>query len=351
MKFLNKVLNRKVGASPGEIMYVGDLDPIDTRASFIKYNKDSFEAVEINSLNNVEEMVSAEGVNWIHITGLGDDGFVRSVSSKFGIHNLSLEDAFNTHHMAKYEELEDYLMFVGKGYIENEEDHFTHLAVFLKGNLLITLQDTDLELVYAKIERIKQGKGKARRKNADYLFFIIIDTYIDTLFTFCEKTRSELLDLEEKMIYIRSNNYIENILQINKKLSQFRKIIYPLHDAVKALVDSDTDLIESVNQKYLVDLKDHVNELIEHYNTFNDFTRNLISLNDNNLNTDTNRVMKVLTLIATIFIPLTFIAGIYGMNFKYMPELDWEFGYPIIMSFMGLIGAGLFIYMKKKNWL
>ncbi|MBU1099432.1 MAG: magnesium/cobalt transporter CorA [Bacteroidetes bacterium] len=352
MNFLNRVLNSKVGASPGEIIYVGHETPEQTEIKLIQYDKEDFLVEKIENLENVKSLLSDSKVNWFHITGLQDIELIKQIVFHFDFHALSLEDAFNTRHLPKYEEVEDYLTFIAKGYLSRSENEIitNHVCLFFKNNILITIQDKNLPLIDTKIKRIESGKGKSRSKKADYLFFVILDAFVDTFYSSFDGIRESLLEIEDHPLFNPHVNHMEALLNINKELSQLRKILFPLKSAVRELVDSETELIHNTHQKYLNDLKDHVEELVEHNNSFNEYAKNLILLNDNNLNTNTNRVMKVLTIIATIFIPLTFIAGIYGMNFKYMPELEAEFGYPLILGVMAFVGFGLVGLMKWKKW-
>lgn len=352
MSILKRTLNFKVGATPGDITYVGHEEVAETVIKLVQYNKTEFFVHTISSLAQVEKLCKEEFVNWIHITGLSNNELIKQIAFHFNIHSLSLEDAFNTRHSPKYEEVEDYLTFIAKGFLSRigTEVVTNQISFFLRDNYVLSIQDKNLELIDTKIKRIEAGKGKSRGKKADYLFFVILDSFIDTFYSAFEGIREALLSIEDKLLFDSNTNHLEELLSISKELSQLRKILFPLKNAVKSLVDSETEVIEETNQKYLVDLKDHVDELVEHNNSFNDYVKNLILLNDNNLNNNTNRVMKVLTIIATIFIPLTFLAGIYGMNFKYMPELESEMGYPILLSVMAFVGIGLLVWMKRKKW-
>lgn len=353
MNLLNKVLNKKVGAVHGEVIYVGEGEAEKTKVQLIQYDRDSFYAYDISDMQSLTELINDDAVSWIHITGLADVEFIKSIAQYFNIHSLSLEDAFNTEHIPKYEEYENYSMLITKGYISsiNNEIQTNHICLFLKKDVLITIQNSNLELIDSKIQKIEQAKANARNKKNDYLFFVIMDSFIDSFYTSFDNIREELLELEDSLLYHREKNYINEILISNKKLAYLRKILFPLKTAVLDLLNSEKAEVYESNEKYLNDLKDHINDLIEHYNSFSEITKSLFVLNDNNINTNTNKVMKRLTITATIFIPLTFIAGIYGMNFRYMPELDWYYGYPFALGSMILIALGLILFMKFKKWL
>ncbi|MCB0744664.1 MAG: magnesium/cobalt transporter CorA, partial [Ignavibacteriae bacterium] len=244
---------------------------------------------------------------------------------------------------------EDYLAMIVKSFDEQNEIP-NHNCIILKENLLISIIENENNLLPAKVERIKNVKARKKKKKADYLFFTLLDTFIDSYYRYFESIREELFDLENTILYQRSENHIDLIYKLNHKLTAIRKNLFPLKTAIAELIKSDTKLIDKKNYSFFNDCKDHVNELIEYYNSFTDMLQSLVNLNENNIVNNTNKVMKILTIIATIFIPLTFVAGIYGMNFKNMPELEWEYGYQFAIGLMIFIGMVILGFMKKKNW-
>jgi magnesium transporter len=183
------------------------------------------------------------------------------------------------------------------------------------------------------------------------LFFVLLDTFIDSYYYYFEHLREQIGELDTEILRDTNENHIQKIYDLKNELTSIRKNLFPLKTSIQELLTDDSDLIEEDNFKYFNDCKDHINELIEYYNSFGEMINNLVTLNENNLNNNTNKVMKLLTIIATIFIPLTFIAGIYGMNFQFMPELEWRYGYFIALSLMVLTGVVILLIMKRKKWI
>ncbi|MGD8780156.1 MAG: magnesium/cobalt transporter CorA [Ignavibacteria bacterium] len=351
MDFLKRKLNKKVGAPPGEIVYSGEGNPQPTKIVQRIYNKEKFTVKEILNKNNIRP-VDSKYVNWVDIQGFENIELIKDISSVLNLHHMLLEDIMNTNHIPKYEEDIDKHVFIVKAFLTSPEGKIisNHICVFLNQNNVLLFHEKENDFLDTKIDRISKNIGKARSKKADYLFYVLLDAFIDSYYLFFDNIRSELESLEEDLLKRISENLIDEIHSVKKELSSLRNYLFPLRDAINQLTKFESKFIDKNNEIYFKDLKDHVNELIQNYNTFNEFINSLVVLNDTNLNNISNNVMKVLTIIATIFIPLTFIAGLYGMNFKYMPELEWSFGYPVALGVMAVIGVAMFIYMKRKKW-
>lgn len=351
MNVFNKKLNHKVGRPPGEIIYYGEEDVIKTKIRIIQYNNNEFDEIIIIKDKQLDKIDLSNKVTWIDIEGFSDIELITSICKKFDVHDLLVEDALHIDHIPKYEESENYLVFSIKNFSKEENNiKDSQVTLLMKNNLVISLQERQSNILIPKIERIKNAKGRARRKGADYLFFVLIDSFIDSYYTYFENLREEINYLDESILTKTNKNYIEDIYNFKNKLTSIRKNLFPLKTAINELLKDESELIIITNVKYFNDCKDHVSELIEFYNSFTEMVNNLISLNENNLAHNTNRVMKVLTIIATIFIPLTFIAGIYGMNFVNMPELQWENGYYFALTIMLFIGLFIFGILKWKKW-
>lgn len=352
MKVLSKKLNRKVGRPAGDLSYFGEERRRSTRIRIIQYNNDHFEEEVITDLSHVDKLISAEKNIWIDIEGFEDAETIKKIAKIFNIHDLVVEDTFNTDHIPKYEEGEDYLLFVLKSFSEIDTIITSNqVTILLKQNLVISFQEEPNSILLPKIERIRNSKGRSRSKKADYLFFTLLDSFIDSYYTYFESIREETNRLDEKILLETTTNHIEKIYNLKNKLTDIRKNLFPLKSAINELIADESELIEEDNFRYFNDCKDHINELTEYYNSFGEIINNLITLNENNLNSSTNKIMKLLTIISTIFIPLTFIAGLYGMNFKVMPELEWEYGYFFAIFLMVLVALIIIGIMKHKKWL
>lgn len=352
MKVFSRKLNRKVGRPAGDLSYFGEDTRRSTKIRMIQYNNDEYEESTIDEISKIENLDLSEKYTWIDIEGFEDAEKIKEIARIFDIHDLVVEDTFNTDHMPKYEEGEDYLLFVLKSFSEIDTIISSNqVTILLKQNLVISFQEEPNSIILPKIERIKNSKGRSRSKKADYLFFVLLDAFIDSYYTYFESIREETNRLDEKILLETSTNHIEKIYDLKNKLTDIRKNLFPLKSAINELLADESELIEEDNFRYFNDCKDHINELTEFYNSFGEIINNLIILNENNLNSSTNKIMKLLTIISTIFIPLTFIAGLYGMNFNNMPELNWEYGYFFALSLMAGIGLIIVSIMKHKKWL
>ena len=351
MDFLKIKLSKKVGAPPGEIVYTGQEKAQPTDIIQRLYNKEEFIAKDILNESDIQT-VDKKYINLIDIQGFENIELIKNVASGLNLHNMLLEDIMNTHHIPKYEEDVDKHIFIIKSFLSKPGGEIinNHICLFLNANNVLLFQQKKNDFLNVKINRISKSIGKARSKKADYLFYVLLDAFIDSYYLFFDRIRNKLDNLEEDLLKRTSVNLIDEIHAVKKELSSLRTYLFPLRDAINQLTKFESNFIEKSNQIYFKDLKDHVNELIHNYNTFNEFINSLVVLNDTNLNNSSNNVMKVLTIIATIFIPLTFIAGVYGMNFKYMPELEWNYGYHFVLGAMAVVGVAMFVFMKRKKW-
>jgi magnesium transporter len=352
MKIFTKKINSKVGLPAGDLTYLGERKRRDTRIRIINYNETDYKEDIVTEINDQNKIVKADKNTWIDIEGFGDIEKIKQIGNLFDIHELIIEDTFNTDHIPKYEENDDYLLFILKSFSEKggaiKESQVTLL---LKNNLVVSFQEEPNSIITPKIERIRNATGRSRRKKGDYLFFVLLDAFIDSYYSYFENLREETNNLDSKILIDQSKNHIQEIYALKNKLTSIRKNLFPLKTAINELLSNELELINSDNIKYFNDCKDHVNELIEYYYSFEAAINNLISFNESNLANNTNKIMKVLTIIATLFIPLTFIAGIYGMNFENMPELKLEFGYYYSLILMLIISLTILGFMKWKKWL
>jgi magnesium transporter len=348
MKYFTRCLTNKVGLPPGVIVYTGTEEQ-STGIELFKYDEHTFERTEINSLSEIK--FEEKKVNWLNISGFGNQELIKEIIAEIGIHNIFAEDIFNMDHLPKYEEHGDSILFILKSYIYSENRlKKNHCSLYLYKNVIISFQEIPNTFLDKKVERISAKKGRARYKNADYMFFVLIDAFIDSYYSMFEEVREEISRLEETLLTTKKKNCINEIYELNKKLNYLRKEIIPLRDALRVLLNDEPSIIDETNYIYFRDCVDHINELIQFHESFGGLVKGLIDLNENNINSNTNEVMKVLTIIASIFIPLSFIAGLYGMNFEYIPELKFEYGYFAALGMMGFIASGLLVFMKIKKW-
>jgi len=346
--YFKRKLNGKVGLPPGSTIYSGE-EKQNTIIHLYKYDEKTFDEKQVETIADIK--FDSNLVNWIHISGFENHELILEIISLLDIHSLMAEDIFNMEHIPKFEEYDNSSLIILKNYFYKDNSiKANHCSIYLESNIVISFQEYPNEILDKKIERLRLAKGKTRSKKADYLFFVIIDSFVDTYFIFFEDVREKISGLEDKLLTNKKENCINEIYELNSMLNYVRKSIFPLKDALYYINEEGIDIIAKENLIFFRDIEDHMREIIQHYESFGGLIRGLIDLNENNVNSNTNETMKVLTIIASIFIPLTFIAGIYGMNFDYIPELREPNGYFFALGVMSVIALGLIIFMKYKKW-
>ena len=353
LKQIRKKLSSKIGLPPGSLDYIGNSDQLETTIKFRAYNQDNFIEEIISDPSTINNYIKGEYVNWVEVTGLRNTDQIGELGNLFSIHPMLLEDVLNTEHLPKYEEEENYSTLILNAFTSDGQDNFkkNHICLVLTGSTIIQFQDAENDILKNKIERIKQSKGRARKLKADYLFYVLIDAFIDTYYLFFTNINDKISHLEERLLSSASDNLMEEIHSLKLELNNIRKNLFPLRETITDLIKGEPEYIASKNLVFFNDLRDHLNQLVEFYLLYNENIKALVDLNNSNQNNNLNSVMKTLTIIATIFIPLTFIAGIYGMNFEFMPELGWRWAYFAVWGIMVAVTVGMLIFFRKKKWL
>jgi len=272
----------------------------------------------------------------------------------FNIHPLILEDIANTEQRPKMEDFDDYLFLILKMICFEEKDKrikVEQVGLILGPNFVISFQEEKGNVFDPVKQRIISGKGRIRTRGADYLAYALIDVIVDGYFLIIERIGDQIEDLEEDLLDGQRPETMQDIHSLKREMLQFRKSVWPLQEIIRRLERGESDMFNESTEIYLKDVHDHTIHVIDTIEIFNDMLSGLLDLYISSISNKINQIMKVLTIIATIFIPLTFIAGVYGMNFKYMPELGWRYGYPMVLLVMFIIGVGIMIYARKKGWL
>jgi magnesium transporter len=290
-------------------------------------------------------------VNWINLDGLSDTNIINKIGDNFSLHSLLLEDISNEH-QPKVEEYDDYLFFTLKMLYkigENEID-YEQISFVLGRNYLLSFQQKEGDFFGPFRDRIRLDQGRVRKKKADYLLYRLIDIIVDNYYVVLDAIGQQIEHIEEEIYKGHTGQEFKKIQRLKKELIFLRKALYPLRDAMSKLIKDESGFIESSNSRFFNDIYNHVAHLIDSLDTYKDLTSGLMDIYINTLNTRMNEVMKVLTVISTIFIPLTFIVGVYGMNFDFMPELRWQWSYPIVWLVMILVTVGMIFYFRYKKW-
>lgn len=340
----------KSGVGPEVLMHVGDKKESPVRVRLIDYDQTGVQEIEINEIKNCAPFVNTDTVSWLDIDGIHDASIIESVGKEFGIHMLVLEDIMNSTSRPKIEIFDDYV-FITLKMLEVDKRtgllNIEQLSLIVAPKYLLMFQERPGDSFTTIRERIKTAKGKVRNKNAYYLAYMILDTVIDNYIIVSEQFAKHLERIESMVVRKPNERTMQNLLSVRKELLDFKRNIDPLKEAINTMIrELDDDMA-----KYYRDLYDHIIFESENLAMYRETIVNLLDLYHSNLSMKMNQVMKVLTIITTIFVPLTFIVGVYGMNFDNMPELRTKNGYFVVMSFMFLLVCGMLVYFRKKRWL
>lgn len=267
------------------------------------------------------------------------------------IHPLTLEDVLNTYIRPKFEEFDDYLFVSLKYIFFKDKVESEQISIIVKKNIVITINESGSPLFENIKNRIKESHSKIRTLGSDYLMYMIIDTIVDSYYSAFESIGDKIEELEDLIIVKTDSDVMESIYSLKRQMIFLRKITWPMRDLISSIRRSNSSIINETTLIYLNDVSDHVSQIIDTVETYRDMISGMREIYLSSLSNRMNEVMKVLTIIATIFIPLTFIAGIYGMNFSYMPELGWIYGYPVTIIIMIAISVVMICYFRRKKWL
>ncbi|HMQ00618.1 MAG TPA: magnesium/cobalt transporter CorA [Cyclobacteriaceae bacterium] len=318
------------------------------------YNESEYRYHTENSIDALMKYFDPNKINWINIDGIHDTSVINIISNHFNMHTLLIDDILQTKEQAKAEEYDDHLFFrLQMLYkIDGSKIDYEQMSFVLGKNFLITFQEKEGDLFDSLRERIKLDLGKVRKQKADYLFYRMLDIVVDNYYVILSSIGERIENLEDT-IYEQGpeNEVFVEIQQLKKEVIYLRKAVFPLREAVNKVVKDEYGFIENENTRYFHDVYEHVIHLIDSLDTYKDLGSGLLDTYVNMQNSRMNEVMKVLTIIATIFIPLTFIAGVYGMNFDYMPELALKWAYPAVWLVMCLVVLVMLAYFKRKKWL
>ena len=357
MKKIRKISEkraRKAGQPPGVLKYLEEEPQEEIKISYIDYDKDSYQEEEITEISELKKLKESETVSWLNIIGLSDVEKIEKLCNVFNIHPLVQEDIIHVHQRPKMEEHKDSLYIVLKmlNYNESEEDiEVEQVSIVVGDNYVITFQERAGDVFDPIRKRLKNEKGRIRTMQADYLAYTLIDVIVDNYFIILEKIGDKIEIIEEELVNQPSDDTLQKIYKYKNEMIFLRKSVWPLREVINGLEKSDTKFINSSVKLYLRDVYDHTIQVIETVETIRDMLGGMLDIYLSSISNKMNEVMKVLTIIATIFIPLTFIAGIYGMNFEYIPELTWQNGYFVVLIVMAVIAAYMVYYFKKKKWL
>jgi len=346
--------SKPAGLPPGTLIYVGERKVETVRITYIDYDEQNFAEKQVSNIEDCFAFKTTPTVTWINIDGLHDVQIIEKLGRQFELHPLVLEDILHTGQRPKLEDFEKYIfiVFTMLSYNgDNQTVETEQVSIVLGPNFVISFQER-LGDVFDQIrDRIRNAKGRIRKMGPDYLAYSLIDAVVDGYFTILEKLGEKIELLEEKLVVEPTEQTFQQIHRLKREMIVLRKSVWPLREVISSLQRTESKLISKVTSIYLRDVYDHTIQVIDTIESFRDMVSGMVDLYLSSISNRMNAVMKVLTIIATIFIPLTFIAGVYGMNFKYMPELQWQWGYGAALLVMALVAVVMLIYFRKKKWL
>ena len=351
----------KVGLAPGTLVHIGEKKVEKIRIRLVAYNSEKFLEQELNSVEECVAFKDQPGTNlWINVDGLDQIEIIEKLGSYFDIHPLTLEDVLNTWQRPKMEDYESYIYTVLKVMLlDTEKKEITRqkkgiiidqISIIFGYNYILSFQEREVHIFDPLRERLKNPASRLRKNGVDYLAYGLIDAVVDNYFLILEHFGEEIEDIEDELIVHPVPEILKTIQKYKRDMIILRKSVWPLRELISGMLKIESEIVKETTRIYLRDVYDHTIRVIESVEDLRDILSSMMDIYLSSVSNKMNDIMKVLTVIATIFIPLTFIAGVYGMNFEDMPELHWRWGYPAIMLFMAILGSTMFAYFKKKRW-
>jgi magnesium transporter len=339
---------------PGTLTVAAGASPPAIRV--IKYSASEFLEEDVQDLARVRELLDEESVTWVNVDGLGNVETLEQLKEIFGLHGLALEDVVNVHQRSKVEEYGTHLFIVLRMVALNEHLENEQISMFLGKNYVLTLQEQPGDCFNPVRQRLRNSRGRIRERGADYLAYALIDAVVDGYFPVVDEYAELMERLDERLTAGQTDGFTQVLHTVRGDLMTLRRAVRPLRDALLRLIPDHEAFISDDIRPYLRDCYDHSIQLMDLLDTYREMCSALRDFHMSVVNTRMNEIMKVLTIIATIFIPLSFISGVYGMNFntRYpanMPELNWPFGYMFALALMGGVGLSLLLFVWKKGWL
>lgn len=344
--------SKKVGLPPGALVYVGKKHTHPLDINCFEYSAQHCEEYKASSIDGIRH--NDDSFHWIDLIGVHHVEVVEQLCARFNVHPLTIEDIINTDQRPKMEEGEGYVYVVLKmldydknaGGITGEQ-----ISLLMGANFVITFQERPGDTFQGVRNRLTSGKGRIRKSGPGYLMYALVDGIIDNYYTVLEKMGERLENSEEALLKSQNNQSLHELYHLKRELLLVRRAAWPAREVLARLQRDDLPLIQAEHKVYYRDVYDHTIQVIDTVETYRDLVAGMVDLYQSMQSNRMNAIMKVLTIISTIFIPLTFIAGVYGMNFEYMPELDTEYGYFFSLAAMAAIAITMVFWFRRKKWL
>ncbi len=343
----------RAGMLPGSVVYTGERKVEHVNLDLIQYDRNGFVEDVGVGLETALAKLTPEKVTWLNVDGLHDTALISKLGEAFGLHPLVLEDVVHTEQRPKVEYYDDYIYIVlrmlslnAQGEVNNEQ-----LSLVLGANFVLTFQETVGDVFEPVRERIRKGVGRVCKQGADYLAYSLVDVIVDTYFTLLEGFEDDIDAIEDELLQDPSPQVLGRVNTLKREMLYLRKAVWPLRELMGSLQREETPLVHDGVRTYIRDVHDHSVQVIDTVETLREVLSSLHDFYLSSLSLKMNEVMKVLTIVGTIFLPLSFLAGVYGMNFANIPELHWRFGYEVFWLICLVVGGGMLFYFRRKKWL
>ncbi|MGA1875394.1 MAG: magnesium/cobalt transporter CorA [bacterium] len=346
--------SKKSGLPPGTLIHIGEKKTEGIRITLIKYDETSFLEQEVRKVRECLPYLEGAGVAWINIDGMHQVDVIEEIGQFFTLHPLLLEDILNTGQRPKLEDYGPYLFLVLRMLSLGQRERFIlseQVSVILGPNYVLSFQEREGDVFESIRDRLRKAKGRIRKMGPDYLAYSLLDAIVDGYFPILEKIEERIEGQEEELLISPAQATVREIHRLKREMTLLRKSIWPLREVINRLTKGDSPLIQESTHWYLKDVYDHTIQIIETIDESRELLAGMLDLYLSSLSNRMNEIMKVLTIFASLFIPLTFIVGVYGMNFKHFPELEWRWGYPFIWLVMLMVSFFMLLYFKRKKWL
>lgn len=345
---------KKAGLPPGTLVYTGEKKVESVRITVIDYDEQHCDEKQIRSVEECFPFKATPTVTWVNIDGLHDIEVIEKLGKAFDFHPLILEDVVSTRQRPKFEDYEKDIFVVLKMLSYNDEQRVVEaeqVSLILGSNFVISFQERVGDVFDSVRDRLRNAKGRIRRQGADYLAYSLLDAIVDSYFAILEKVGDKIELLEDELVSDPDEKTLQGIYRLKREMISLRRSVWPLRELINGVQRSESALICESTGVYLRDVYDHTIQIIDTIESFRDVVSGMLDTYLSSISNRMNAVMKVLTIIATLFIPLTFVAGIYGMNFEHMPELKWRYGYAAVWAVMLVMAVFMLAYFRRKKWL
>lgn len=351
---LIKARVKKVGLPPGSLIQLGDKKTEKIHIDLLDYDADKFTEKKDASIQECLKYLESPSITWINVCGIDDPHTIELLGRRFGLHPLLLEDIMSTGQRSKLDDYKDTLYIVVRQLRYNEEKEEAEddqVSLILGKNFLISFLESQSNVFTPVIERLRSSRSRIRQRGADYLCYALVDCLVDNYFLILEKVDGKLENLEEELVKSPTPTTLQEIQRAKREITLLRKSIWPMREVISNFRRIESPLIQDTTKLYLHDVYDHTIQAIDTIESFRDIASGMLDIYMSNISQRMNEIMKVLTVVATIFVPLTFVASLYGMNFENIPEIRWQYGYYAILGVMLSISLAMLYYFRRKGWI